>query len=88
VSDSTQNTRTPTQDELEQWVVTTCRSLGLEEVGIGVVHTEAGATSLTAIRLISQAEEEFGEDALLAEDLFARSSVRGIAAALLSSTRA
>nr|WP_274613946.1 phosphopantetheine-binding protein [Streptomonospora nanhaiensis] len=48
---------------------------------------EAGGNSLTAIRLISQAEESFGEDVLPPEDLFAESSVRQIAATILRNAR-
>ena len=88
MSNSTQSTQTLTQEELEHWVVTTCRGLGLGVDDADSDFFEAGGTSLTAIRLISQAEEAFGEDALLPEDLFAQSSIQEIAAAILRSTQA
>lgn len=40
---------------------------------------EAGATSLTAVRLIARVEASFGEDALPPDDLFEKSRVRDIA---------
>lgn len=88
MSNNTQSTRPLSQEELEQWVVTTCRDLGLGTENADSDFFGAGGTSLTAIRLIARAEEEFGEDTLTPEELFARSSVRDIAAAILHSTRA
>ncbi|MCT9089948.1 phosphopantetheine-binding protein [Streptomyces sp. ASQP_92] len=80
-------TQTSTQEELEQWVLTTCRDLGLEVETADDDFFEAGGTSLTAIRLIAQAEEAYGEDALTPDDLFARSAVRDIAASMLQNDR-
>ncbi|KQV19364.1 hypothetical protein ASE03_00430 [Kitasatospora sp. Root187] len=75
------------QEELEQWVVTTCRDLGLDLGNTDADFFEAGGNSLTAIRLIAQADEEFGEDVLSPEDLFARSGVREIAASILQNSK-
>ncbi|MEU3501617.1 phosphopantetheine-binding protein [Streptomyces hundungensis] len=80
-------TQTSTQEELEQWVLTTCRDLGLTVETAADDFFEAGGTSLTAIRLIAQAEETYGEDALTPDDLFARSAVRDIAASILQNDR-
>ncbi|MFF7992703.1 phosphopantetheine-binding protein [Kitasatospora xanthocidica] len=60
---------------LHAWVLETCQDLGLS-----LQHDEddffaAGGTSLTAARLISRAEEAFGEDSLPPEDLFVGSTV-------------
>jgi acyl carrier protein len=87
VSNSTQSTRTPSQEELEQWVLTTCRDLGLPVESADDDFFEAGGNSLSAIRLIAQAEEAFGEDALSPEDLFARGAVRDVAASILQNVR-
>ncbi|MFE9775794.1 phosphopantetheine-binding protein [Streptomyces sp. NPDC005931] len=87
MSNTTQNTRTPTRADLEQWVVTACRDLGLAVETAADDFFEAGGNSLTAIRLIDQAEETFGEDALTPDDLFARSGVQDIAASILQNTR-
>lgn len=83
MSNSTQSTRTPSQEELEQWVLTTCRGLGLLVESADDDFFEAGGNSLSAIRLIAQADEAFGEDVLSPEDLFARGVVRDVAASIL-----
>ncbi|WP_445397658.1 acyl carrier protein [Streptomyces sp. LE64] len=87
MSNNTQSSRTPSQEELEQWVLSACRDIGLGAEDADSDFFGAGGTSLTAIRLIAKAEEGFGEDALDPEDLFARSSIREIAATILRSTR-
>ncbi|MGW7458895.1 phosphopantetheine-binding protein [Streptomyces sp. NPDC054797] len=87
MSNNAQSTRPATQEELEQWVVTTCRDLGLTVEKADDDFFEAGGNSLTAIRLISQADETFGEDVLTPDDLFARSAVRDIAASILQNTQ-
>ncbi|MFG2873449.1 phosphopantetheine-binding protein [Streptomyces sp. NPDC048337] len=87
MSNNAQSTRPQTQEELEQWVVTTIRDLGLPVDNTDGDFFEAGGNSLTAIRLISQAEGAFGEDALSPDDLFARSAVRDIAASILQNTQ-
>ncbi|MFE9762971.1 phosphopantetheine-binding protein [Streptomyces sp. NPDC005808] len=83
MSNDAQSTRTPTQQDLEQWVLTTCRDLGLAVENADDDFFEAGGNSLTAIRLIAQADEAFGEDALSPDDLFARGAVRDVAASIL-----
>ena len=70
---------TVTQTELELWVIEACRTLGLRVTSADDDFFEAGGSSLTAMKLISRAEEEFGEDSLDPEDLFAQSVVRDIA---------
>jgi acyl carrier protein len=83
--------RTPaaplTQEGLEEWVVSACTGLGLTTTDADSDFFEAGGNSLTAIRLISQAEEAFGDDVLPPEDLFAESTVRQIAATILRNAR-
>ena len=65
-------------NDIERWVVENCRDLGLAVDGGDADFFEAGGTSLTAIKLISRAEAEFGEDSLPPEDLFEESSIRNI----------
>ena len=66
-------------DRVEQWVVSACRELGLPVDGGGSDFFAAGGSSLTAVKLMSKAEQEFGEDALPPEDLFERSRLTDIA---------
>jgi hypothetical protein len=68
--------------EIEKWLVAACQSLGLGITGAEEDFFTAGATSLTAIRLIAKAEERYGEDALPPDDLYADSQVRQIAASI------
>lgn len=70
-----------TQDvaKIESWVLDTCRDLGLPVGGGEDDFFDAGGTSLTAMKLISRAETEFGEDALPPDDLFSESTLREIA---------
>lgn len=67
-------------DEFERWVIEACRSLGLPVEDAEGDFFEAGATSLTALKLIARAEDRYGEDVLPPDDLFDDSSIRGIAA--------
>ncbi|GGP93683.1 acyl carrier protein [Streptomyces roseolilacinus] len=71
-----------TPDDIERWVVATCRDLGVDLDGADGDFFEAGGTSLAATRLIARAEARYGEDALPPDDLFADSGVRAIAAAI------
>jgi Phosphopantetheine attachment site len=68
-----------TAGDLERWVLDVCAELGVKLDGADADLFEAGATSLTATRLIARAEAAFGEDALPPDDLFERSTVRAIA---------
>lgn len=65
--------------KLELWLLTTCQGLGLQVTTPEEDFFEAGGTSLKAVRLINRIEEEFGEDALPPEDLYAQSSIHEIA---------
>jgi acyl carrier protein len=82
-------TRTP--QDLERWVLETCAELGVQLDNPDADFFEAGATSLTAARLIARVEATFGEDALPPDDLFEKSKVRDIAESIyrsLSTTEA
>ncbi|RII13407.1 enterobactin synthase subunit F [Streptomyces sp. YIM 130001] len=68
--------------EIESWVVDTCRELGLLVGSPGDDFFGGGGNSLTAVRLIAQAEERFGEDCLSPDDLFERSTMKEIAATI------
>ncbi|GLW70763.1 hypothetical protein Kpho02_30620 [Kitasatospora phosalacinea] len=87
MSNPTTGTDRPDAQALQEWVSDACRGLGLDLPDPENDFFESGGTSLTAIRLISRAEEVFGEDALPPEDLFAHSTVREIAAAIDRNTR-
>jgi hypothetical protein len=65
-----------------QWLVDTCRDLGLVVEGPDSDFFAAGGTSLTAVKLIERAEDVYGEDALTPEELFADSRLSDIAAAV------
>jgi Phosphopantetheine attachment site len=69
--------------QVEQWVGDVCRSLGVPVEDPGDDFFAAGATSLTAIRLMAQAEAEYGEDCLPPDDIYESSTIRGIAAAIV-----
>ncbi|MCM6774305.1 acyl carrier protein [Nocardia sp. CDC159] len=73
--------------DIEQWVVETCRNLGLAVTGPDSDFFALGGTSLSATRLIAQVEERFGEDALPPEELYERSTMREIAAAVAAHAR-
>jgi acyl carrier protein len=68
------------------WVIGACRQLDLPVESIDDDLFEAGATSLTVIRLISRVEKEFGADALTPEEVIERSALRAIAAAIVTNT--
>jgi acyl carrier protein len=73
---------TSSQTAIEEWVVHSCQALGLIIETADDDFFEAGATSLTVMRLISRADEKFGADALSPEDIVESSGVRAIAAAI------
>lgn len=81
------STETMTQDGVERWLLEVCRDLGLQLGGAAADFFEAGGTSLTAIKLITRAEQRFGEDALPPDDLFTESTVRQIAASIRRHSR-
>lgn len=70
--------------DITAWVVRACKDLGLQVETGEDDFFEAGATSLTAVKLIERTEEKFGVDSLPPEDLFERSTLAGIAATILS----
>jgi len=76
-------TSTPAkQAAIEQWVIATCAQLGLTVAEGDDDFFDAGGTSLTVIRIIARAEEEFGTDALSPEELIEESTVSDIAASI------
>lgn len=68
--------------KIEIWLINACRELGLRVEDSSSDFFAAGGTSISAIRLIAQAEEHFGEDALPPENLFAESRLQDIAACI------
>ena len=65
--------------DLQRWVIDVCAEFGVQLENADSDFFEAGATSLTAARLIARAEANFGVDALPPDDLFEKSTVRAIA---------
>lgn len=77
----------PQLAEIERWLIEACQSLGLQITGAEQDFFTAGATSLTAIRLIARAEERYGEDALPPDDLYEDGRIRQIAASIGRNSR-
>ncbi len=67
---------------IEGWVIEACQQLGLPVSTGDDDFFEAGATSLTVMRLIERVGKKFGEDALSPEDVIEFSSVHEIAATI------
>ncbi|MEV7097923.1 acyl carrier protein [Amycolatopsis sp. NPDC051045] len=64
---------------VERWVIDACVALGLPAQSPSDDFFALGGTSLSVIRLVARAEEEFGEDCLPPDELYEESTVRGIA---------
>jgi acyl carrier protein len=79
VQESTMSSRTA----VEEWVIGACQQLGLPIETRDDDLFDTGAISLTVMRLIDRVEKEFGPDALSPEEVVERSSVHGIAAAIV-----
>ena len=73
-------------EEIERWALATCQSLGLPITDATDDFFAAGGTSLTVIRLIARAEEEYGEECLPPDDVYERSTIRDIAASIAART--
>jgi acyl carrier protein len=69
----------PATDDLCSWVIGVCRELGVPVESADDDFFATGATSLSAVKLIARAEQEFGDDALPPEELFERSTMAQIA---------
>ncbi|MCM2416302.1 phosphopantetheine-binding protein [Streptomyces sp. RKAG290] len=74
---------TPEAERMEKWVIDACQAVGLPITSASDDFFQADGTSLTVIRLIARAEAEFGDDCLPPEDIYERSTVRGIAASII-----
>lgn len=70
------------QDELERWVIKVCQELKLQIDTADADIFDAGATSLTIIRLIARVEGEFGVEVLSTDEIVESSSVHDIAASI------
>ncbi|WP_066933456.1 acyl carrier protein [Streptomyces sp. NBRC 110611] len=75
-----------TQEDVERWVLAVCQEIGLRADSTDADFFEAGGNSLSAMRIISQAEEKYGEDALPPDDLFARSRIGDIAKSIIANS--
>ena len=75
------------QTAVEEWVIEASKQLGLPIETSGDDFFEAGATSLTIMRLIARVEEEFGPDSLTPEEVVEHSGVQEIAAAIIENTQ-
>jgi len=76
---------TGSQDAVERWVISACRELSLPVESADDDFFDAGGTSLAVVRLIAQAEAEFGPEVLPPEELAEHSTAGGIAAVIRSS---
>jgi len=65
--------------EIEDWVIQAFIDLGIDSIGPETDFFAGGGSSLTAIKLISKVDQEFGEYALPPVDLFERPTVAQIA---------
>jgi acyl carrier protein len=72
---------------VEDWVIGACQQLGLAIRTRDDDFFEAGATSLTVMRLIERVEKEFGEDALSPEEVVEGSAIRSIAATIADNSK-
>lgn len=70
----------------QAWVLDTCLALGLPITSTADDIFSAGATSLTAMKLIARVEDAYGEEALPPDDLFERPTIAEIAATITRST--
>lgn len=75
------------QTAVEEWIIDTSKQLGLPIETGDDDFFDAGATSLTIMRLIDRVEKEFGPDALTPEEVIEHSSVHEIAAAIIENTQ-
>ena len=67
------------QEAAECWVIYVCRQLKLP-IGTGDDDIfDVGGTSLTIVRLVARAENDFGAEVLSPDEIVESSSVRGIA---------
>ncbi len=74
------------QAEIERWVIEACQGLKLQIGTADADIFDAGATSLTIIRLIARAESEFGAEVLSPDEIVESSSVHDIAASIRRNT--
>lgn len=66
-------------ERIESWLVDVCRQLGLPVSSGADDLFDAGANSLTVVRLINRIDAEFGADALGPDELFQCADIREIA---------
>lgn len=82
MSETIKATRPRTGQEIEAWVVEVCGDLGLRVQDPDNDFFAIGGTSMTAMRLIALAEEQFGEESLTPDDLHEHSALRQIATSI------
>ncbi|MGW4891521.1 phosphopantetheine-binding protein [Kitasatospora sp. NPDC004240] len=85
MTEMTDDTR---RESAELWVLDACRDIGLRVGDAGSDFFESGGNSLAAMKLIARADQQYGEDALPPDDLFARSTVREIAESIVRNSAA
>ncbi|HEX5120929.1 MAG TPA: acyl carrier protein [Pseudonocardiaceae bacterium] len=66
-------------EQIEAWLVDACRQLGVPVTSGADDLFDAGANSLTVVRLIARIDAEFGPDTLAPDDLFRCADLREIA---------
>lgn len=70
------------QGEIERWVIDACQQLKLQIRTADEDIFDAGATSLTIIRLIAKVETQFGAELISPDEIVEASSVHDIAASI------
>jgi acyl carrier protein len=82
-SQSTSTSTSTSMTDTEEAVATIWRDLlDIEEIDANDDFFELGATSLTAVRLLSRIDEHFGEGALMPEQLYEDSRLASLAKAI------
>lgn len=64
---------------IEKQIIDWCQELGLRVTSADDDFFACGGTSLTAVKLMTRTDTQYGEDALSPDDLYDRSSIQQIA---------
>lgn len=67
---------------VERWVITVCRELKLPVESVDDDIFDLGGTSLTIMRIIARAEQDFGPEVLTPDEIIEGSTVTEIASTI------
>lgn len=67
---------------IERWVITVCRELKLPVESVDDDIFDLGGTSLTIMRIIARAEQDFGPEVLTPDEIIEGSTVTEIASTI------